>query len=180
MLVLIIMGIGVHIFLKKDKSFDNRIFLRRKVSTPVYLSIIAVFLISSAVMTALIWYIDSDKMFLLIRERPWLLLIISVFYPLFSVVPQGLAYRALFFHRYGRLFPNEITQIIISAAVFSLGHILYKNGFVLLLTFIAGLIFAFRYRQTNSLFVSVLEHSLLGVWLFASGLGIFFVSSMVN
>lgn len=180
MLVLIILGLLIFFFLYFDKSFDNKLFFRYKVSRRIYMRIAIVFLISAAVMTLMIWYIDSSKLFLLIKKRPWLLLLISVFYPLFSVVPQGLAYRALFFHRYGRLFNSEIIRIIVAAAIFSLGHILYKNAFVLLLTFIGGLLFAYRYRQTNSLAVSVLEHSLLGVWLFACGLGTFFVSSMIE
>jgi uncharacterized protein len=180
MLVLILLGLLIFFFLYFDKSFDNKLFFRYKVSRRIYMRIAIVFLISAAVMTLMIWYIDSSKLFLLIKKRPWLLLLISVFYPLFSVVPQGLAYRALFFHRYGRLFNSEIIRIIVAAAIFSLGHILYKNAFVLLLTFVGGLLFAYRYRQTNSLAVSVLEHSLLGIWLFACGLGTFFVSSMIE
>jgi len=180
MLVLILLGLLIFFFLYFDKSFDNKLFFRYKVSRRIYMRIAIVFLISAAVMTLMIWYIDSSKLFLLIKKRPWLLLLISVFYPLFSVVPQGLAYRALFFHRYGRLFNSEIIRIIAAAAIFSLGHILYKNAFVLLLTFVGGLLFAYRYRQTNSLAVSVLEHSLLGIWLFACGLGTFFVSSMIE
>ena len=105
---------------------------------------------------------------------------ISVFYPLFSVIPQGLAYRSLFFHRYGNLFPGKTTKIIVSAAVFAFAHILYKNWMVLVLTFLAGLIFGYRYYKTKSLAISVVEHAMYGVWLFACGLGYFFVSSMVE
>jgi membrane protease YdiL (CAAX protease family) len=105
---------------------------------------------------------------------------ISIFYPLFSVIPQALAYRSMFFHRYGDLFPGDALKIGFSALAFSFGHILYKNWIVLVLTFVAGLIFSYRYFKTKSLAISVLEHSMYGVWLFACGLGYFFVSSMVE
>jgi len=131
-------------------------------------------------MVVLIWQIDKTKLFYLPHSNPWFLLLISIFYPVFSVVPQGLAYRALFFHRYGSLFPGNILKIIASAAFFSFGHILYKNALVLILAFIAGLIFAYRYQKTNSLLISILEHSLYGVWLFTCGLGYYFVSYFVK
>ena len=51
---------------------------------------------------------------------------------------------------------------------------------VLLLTFVAGILFAWRYERSKSLAVSIVEHSLYGVWLFACGLGYFFVSSFVE
>jgi membrane protease YdiL (CAAX protease family) len=131
-------------------------------------------------MVVLIQIIDPDKLFQLARLNPGLLVMISVFYPVFSVIPQGLAYRALFFHRYGTLFRGRISGIIASALFFSFAHILYKNWFVLALTFIAGVIFAWRYEKSKSLFISIIEHSLYGVWLFACGLGYFFVSSFVD
>ena len=109
-----------------------------------------------------------------------MLLMISIFYPLFSVIPQGLAYRALFFHRYKKLFSRKYTLILASAVFFSFGHLLYKNWIVLGLTFIAGLVFAYRYYQSKSLLLSILEHAMYGVWLFASGLGYFFVSNFVD
>lgn len=179
MLVLIIVGLLIFFFLLRDKTFDNRGLFRFKASDQIYRQMLRAFIAAALVMVLLIWIIDDTKLFLLIRQRPWLLLLISVFYPLFSVVPQGLAYRALFFWRYGALFASEKIRILVSAATFSLGHVLYENAMVLLLTFLAGLLFAYRYRQTGSLPLSVLEHSLWGVWLFACGLGTFFVSSMV-
>ncbi|MCD4791838.1 MAG: CPBP family intramembrane metalloprotease [Bacteroidales bacterium] len=89
-------------------------------------------------------------------------------------------FASLFFHRYDNLFKNETLKIILSGLFFSLGHILYKNILVLALAFIAGVIFACHYSKTKSLTMNVFEHSIYGVWLFASGLGYFFVSRMVE
>ena len=180
MVFLLFMGISVYFYLIYDPAFDRNTFLNWKQGRAELGKILIMFSISAMVMVALIWIIDSSKIFLLLRTNPWLLLMISIFYPLFSVIPQGLAYRSMFFHRYGDLFPGNTLKIIISAAVFAFAHILYKNWMVLVLSFAAGLIFSYRYYKTKSLAISVLEHALYGVWLFTCGLGYFFVSSMVE
>ena len=176
MLFLLLMGLSVYFYLANDPNFDPKTFLNWKQGRAELSKILIMFGISAIVMLALIWIIDSSKMFLLLRTNPLLLLMISVFYPLFSVIPQGLAYRSMFFHRYGDLFPGNALKIISSAAVFAFAHILYKNWMVLALSFLAGLIFGYRYYKTKSLAISVLEHAMYGVWLFACGLGYFFVS----
>jgi membrane protease YdiL (CAAX protease family) len=180
LLILLVLGVAVHLFLYHDPSFNRNNFINWKSGRGEILKIILLFIPVGALMVVLIWQIDKTKLFYLPSSNPWFLLLISIFYPVFSVVPQGLAYRALFFHRYGSLFPGNTLKIIASAAVFSFGHILYKNILVLILAFLAGLIFAYRYRKTDSLLISILEHSLYGVWLFTCGLGYFFVSHFVK
>jgi membrane protease YdiL (CAAX protease family) len=53
-------------------------------------------------------------------------------------------------------------------------HIVYRNPLAVVLTFFGGLIFAWRYKVTNSLLTSSFEHALYGCWLFTVGLGDFF------
>ena len=180
MAILLFMGITVYLYLIYDPTFDRKSFINWKQGKAELGKLLLMFGISAMVMLALIWIIDASKMFLLLRTNPLLLLLISIFYPLFSVIPQGLAYRSMFFHRYGELFPGDALKIIVSALAFSFGHVIYKNWMVLVLTFVAGLIFGYRYFKTKSLAVSVLEHAMYGVWLFACGLGYFFVSSLVE
>jgi len=180
MVFLLFIGLSVYFYLANDPSFDRKTFLNWKQGKTELGKIFVMFGISAFVMLALIWIIDPSKMFLLLRTNPMLLLMISILYPLFSVIPQGLAYRSMFFHRYGDLFPGNALKIISSAAVFAFAHILYKNWMVLVLSFMAGLIFGYRYYKTKSLSISILEHAMYGVWLFACGLGYFFVSSMVE
>ena len=151
MVILLFMGITVYIYLIYDPVFDRKTFLNWEQGKKDIGSILIMFAISALTMLVLIWIIDSSKMFLLLRTNPWLLLMISIFYPIFSVIPQGLAYRSMFFHRYGDLFQHNAAKIIISALAFSFGHILYKNWLVLALTFVAGLIFSYRYFKTKSL-----------------------------
>ena len=180
LVILLIVGITVHLFLHYDPSFNKNNLYNWKSGRREIGRIILLFIPLAALMVILIWQIDETKLFYLPSTSPLFLLMISIFYPVFSVVPQGLAYRALFFHRYGSLFPGDTLRIVISAILFSSGHILYKNALVLLLAFLAGLIFAYRYYKTKSLLISILEHSLYGVWLFTCGLGYFFVSAFVD
>lgn len=173
-------GILIYIFLKKDPTFDRKTFFNWKSGRKDHRNIFQLYIAAMILMVAIIYIVDSSKLFILVRERLWLVPIISVGYPLFSVIPQGLAYRSLFFHRYGELFPNENARIIAASALFAFGHIIYKDPLVLALTFLAGLIFTIRYRRTNSLAITIFEHSLYGIWLFISGLGWYFVAGFVE
>lgn len=180
LLILTIIGVLVFLFLRFDPEFDNKQFWNWKKGKPYLKRILIVFTVSATVMVGLICIIDKSKVFYLALNIPWLLLIISVFYPIFSVLPQSLIYRSFFFHRYKTLFKKDWIKIILSGFFFSLGHSLYKNLMVLGLAFIAGIIYAYHYNKTKSLAVNWLEHSIYGIWLFASGLGTFFVSSFVE
>jgi len=95
-------------------------------------------------------------------------------YPVLSVYPQGIIYRAFFFERYRGLFPNALLLIMMSALAFSFAHIIFRNPIALSFTFIGGLLFSWRYSGTGSLFTSSLEHALYGCWMFTIGLGQYF------
>ncbi len=180
MVILFIMGVSVFLFLRYDRNYDPSLYINWQKGRKYIPQVLLFFLGAAAIMSLLTWLIMPERMFYLARHDPIMLLMISIFYPIFSVIPQGLAYRSLLFHRYGKLFSNRYQLILVSALLFSYGHILYRNWLVLLLTFVAGLVFAYRYYQTKSLMVSIIEHGLYGVWLFASGLGFYFVSSFVE
>ena len=179
MFLLMPIGIVVFLFLRFDKSFDNKSFTRWQISRKQYRSMWFLFVISAVVMLIAIWLVRPDRIFFLLRQKPLFLFWISLFYPVFSVIPQALAYRVLFFHRYANLFKNKWIQILVSAVFFSFGHVVFKNSLVLVLTFVAGIIYAYHYYLTKSMLFSIMEHSIYGVWLFASGLGMFFVDMRV-
>lgn len=177
--VLFVIGFLIFLFLRFDDTFDKKIFLKFRVTKHMALGLL-LFVVNALFMLLIIYLIDPSKLFFMARTRPVLLLMVAVFYPLFSVVPQGLVYRCLFFHRYADLFPGNFLKILSSALFFSFGHILYKSALVLILTFIAGLIFGYSYYKTKSLLWSSIEHALYGVWLFVSGLGFLFLSSTIE
>jgi uncharacterized protein len=97
-----------------------------------------------------------------------------VLYPVLSVYPQGIIYRAFFFERYRTLFPNSVLLIVASAVAFSFAHIIFRNAIAVIFTLVGGLLFAWRYADTASLFTSSFEHALYGCWMFTIGLGHYF------
>ena len=92
-------------------------------------------------------------------------------YSLFSVYPQELIYRTFFYERYEALVKNEDLFIFINAILFSLAHLFFKSGIVLLITFIGGLLFAYTYFKTKSTLLVTIEHAIYGSWLFTVGMG---------
>src|SRR5215469_1494637 len=109
-----------------------------------------------------------------VRRSPGFWALVMVLYPLLSVYPQGLLYRAFFFERYSGLFPGRWTMIVASAMAFAFMHIIFRNWVAVSLTFAGGLLFAARYAETGSLATSGFEHALYGCWLFTVGLGQYF------
>jgi|SRR5271165_5272123 len=109
-----------------------------------------------------------------VKQHPVFWGVVMIAYPVLSVYPQGLVYRAFFFERYAPLFPGKWTMIFASALAFALMHIIFRNWIAVTLTFAGGLLFGWRYASTGSLAVSSFEHALYGCWLFTVGLGQYF------
>jgi membrane protease YdiL (CAAX protease family) len=58
-------------------------------------------------------------------------------------------------------------------------HIVFRNPLAMALTFAGGILFAWRYEKTGSLFVSSFEHALYGCFLFTIGLGRYFYARAI-
>lgn len=121
--------------------------------------------------TFYMWFFDRSNLYVVIRNKPMLWVVILFLYSLFSVYPQELIYRTFFFQRYQSLFKSESLFILINAALFSLAHIFFKNALVMLLTFTGGILFALTFRKTKSILLVSIEHSIYGCWLFTVGMG---------
>ncbi|MGA2250224.1 CPBP family intramembrane glutamic endopeptidase [Terracidiphilus sp.] len=109
-----------------------------------------------------------------VRSNPGFWAIVMAAYPVLSVYPQGIIYRAFFFERYSAIFPSRWAMIVASAAAFAFMHLIFRNWLAVGLTFAGGLLFAWRYGETGSLATSSFEHALYGCWLFTVGLGQYF------
>jgi membrane protease YdiL (CAAX protease family) len=118
-----------------------------------------------------VWFTDESHLFIVIRTKPLLWVIILFVYSFLSVYPQELLYRTFFFQRYQYLVNNEKLFIFINAIIFSLGHLFFKNTLVIVLTFLGGLLFAFTYHKTKSTLLVSIEHAIYGCWLFTIGMG---------
>jgi membrane protease YdiL (CAAX protease family) len=94
-------------------------------------------------------------------------------YPLLSVYPQALIFRALFVERYARIFASERTTLVVGALCFCLAHLPFRNLWALGFTCIGGFFFLRTYLRSKSLLLSCLEHALYGQMLFTVGWGAF-------
>ncbi len=141
----------------KWKSFWKHVFIK---------------LIIIACMTIIyMWFTSKNDLFHVLYQKPKLWVIILFAYAMFSVYPQELIYRTLYFQRYEALFRSKTLLIFINAVVFSLAHIFYRNPLVLLMTFLGGILFALTYDKTKSTLLVSIEHTIYGCWLFTVGMG---------
>jgi len=109
-----------------------------------------------------------------LHAKIWLMILL--FYPLISVLPQEFVYRRFYFWRYSTLFPNSVLLLLSNIAMFSFAHIMYGNMVAVFLSMLGGILFARSYLQSGRLLPVWIEHSLYGIAIFTSGLGHFFTS----
>ena len=147
---------------KMSPSLDWKRFFKR---TIIQLCLIAF------LTTLYMWFVDRDNLFVVVINKPLLWLGILFIYSFFSVYPQELIYRTFFFKRYRKLFKNNALFLIINAMLFSLAHIFFKNGLVMILTFVGGILFALTFQKTKSTLLVSIEHAIYGCWLFTVGMG---------
>ena len=160
--------------LRSDSAFERSRLWNPRPLTAQLLSIFAMFFVGALLIYAGVRVFAPELLFGLVRAKPRVWATLMVFYPILSVYPQGIIYRSFLMHRYASLLNSEWMLLLASATAFSFMHIVYGNPLAVTLTFFGGLIFAWRYKTTNSLLTSSVEHALYGCWLFTVGLGDFF------
>jgi membrane protease YdiL (CAAX protease family) len=129
---------------------------------------------SALVVGAVAWGVP-DHLFDLVRRAPRLWALVMVLYPLLSVYPQEVVYRAFFVHRYAVVLPDERARVVASAVLFAFGHVFFPRPWVAMsLTFLGGLLFAYHYEQSRSLLLVSVEHAVFGQLIFTVGLGRYF------
>ena len=128
--------------------------------------------------TLTLWLMP-DRLLGLPREQKQLWLMILLFYPIVSALPQEVVFRPLFFRRYGDLVPAA-AAIWINAALFALAHLMYRDWIVLGMTFSGGLAFAWAYHRRGSFWTAVAMHAVAGGIVFTIGLGRLFYSGAVG
>jgi uncharacterized protein len=102
------------------------------------------------------------------------LLYMMIMYPFLSAFSQELIFREFFFYRYTFLFKKGWVLIVVNVVLFSFAHLYFASWIVLMFTLIGGAIFALTYVRTRSLLVVTIEHSLYGLLVLASSLGMYF------
>lgn len=130
--------------------------------------------IIAPILSAFTWLASPDWFLSFPRERPGLWIMVMVLYPVLSVVPQEMIYRAFIYRRYAPLFGPRAGYIFASALAFGFMHIIFVNIFAVVLSAAGGFLFAWNYAGSRSLALVSLEHALYGCLIFTVGLGRFF------
>ncbi len=167
-------------------AFVSYLFLRTAPNFPVaqlfswgnYRPFLSTILIRDSIcivfLGLVVGFLAPELLFSLIKRSPLLWLAIFFLYPLVSVYPQELFYRAFFFHRYQPLFGSGWGMLAASALAFGFVHIIFRNWLAVGLCVIGGFLFAYTYQTSGSLLLACLDHAIFGNFLFTIGLGQFF------
>ncbi len=171
---LVLLSLLGFVLLYRNKSFRNEFFLNKQGWVEDLPRILLIFVALVIVLGCFTYWFYPDFLFYCPRHHFPLWLTLMVIYPLFSVYPQELIYRAFLFHRYGSRLRNEKNAIHLSAIAFAFGHVIYFHPLSIILTFFGGYLFAWTYARTRSLLAVSFEHALYGCLLYTIGLGRFF------
>jgi membrane protease YdiL (CAAX protease family) len=117
---------------------------------------------------------ESENILAILRHKPALWALIMIVYPVLSVVPQEIVFRTFFFHRYRSLFAHERVSVVTNAALFAFAHIIFRNWVAVIVSFVAGLVWAMTYLGSRSLLAVSIEHALYGNFVFTLGIGYYF------
>ena len=164
--------------LMRDPEFDRSRLWNAGPLRAAWPGIVAIFSAVALLLWVGVRWLAPQLEWNFVREHPAFWAAVMVLYPVLSVYPQGVLYRAFFLERYAVLFPDSSAGrwmlLVASAAAFAFLHIIFRNSIAVALTFFGGLLFAWRYAETGSLATSGVEHALYGCWLFTVGLGGYF------
>ena len=167
-------GLVVFFLLRADPSFDSRQLFSWGDAQRFLLPLLlrdAIFLAFVAIAVRLF---APDLLFSLVKRAPLLWVLVMVLYPLVSVYPQELLYRAFFFHRYAPLFGSGWTMLLASALAFGFVHIIFGNWLAVALCVVGGFLFSLTYHSSGSLLLACVDHAIFGNFIFTIGLGRFF------
>jgi uncharacterized protein len=171
---LLVAALICFMFLRADPSFP----LMQLTAWGNYRPFLSTILIRDAIclvfLSLAVYLFAPELLFSLLKRSPGLWLAIFFLYPLVSVYPQELFYRAFFFHRYQPLFGSGWGMLAASALAFGFVHIIFRNWIAVALCIIGGFLFSWTYQASGSLLLACLDHAIFGNFLFTIGLGQFF------
>ncbi len=178
--ILLLMAVGCWLMLRLHYKIRLRELMQFQVPGPEWRRILVTYLIALSCLLGLLWLIKPEAMFSLICRHTKIWLLVMIGYPVVSVFPQELIYRAFFFERYRLLFGRGYGMILASAALFSFGHLFFHNWPAVLLSFAGGWLFGRTYQKTSSLWLTCVEHALYGCAAFTIGYGEFFFDATMR
>lgn len=167
------------LYLSTDRSFSFPREFARGIRRRELISIAVVFVAVGSLLTAWVLLDDPRQFLALPSDKPTAWANLVVLYPLLSALPQEIAYRTFFFHRYAPLFARRPwLAVAANGAMFGFAHIIYGSAVSVGLAAVLGLVLAWRYWHTRSLWLVWLEHALWGNFIFTIGLGHYFLTAL--
>ena len=151
------------LYRNKVKIFNNNKYSDRN----VIIALVAIFTFSFS------YYYDPNNFMVFPKENPSTFLLVIFLYPFLSVVPQEIIFRKYFFFKFSDIMPQKYL-IFINGLVFSLAHVFFNNYVAIIFTFFGGIYLSWSYLKSESLTLVIYEHTLFGIFIFASGLGRYF------
>jgi uncharacterized protein len=172
--VLLLLGAAAVLYLLRSPDFDRARLWRAAALGTSALSIVSLWAIAAVACTVVVAAVLPDSLFRFPQSQPLLWALVMIGYPLASVYPQELIFRAFLFHRYAPVFGDGYLMVAASAAAFGFVHIAFGNWLAVVLSSVGGWLFASRYRRTRSLLTVSVEHAIYGQLIFTVGLGMYF------
>jgi membrane protease YdiL (CAAX protease family) len=160
--------------LRGDSSFDYQLLVQHAGLVSGFRKLLRRDVPLLVLLGLAVWLAAPKMLFSLIKTAPALWLLVMIFYPVLSVYPQELLYRAYFFHRFKPLFGERTGMILASAMLFGFVHIIFGSWISIALTAAGGVLFGMTYRKSGSLLRACLEHALFGDFIFTIGIGRYF------
>jgi hypothetical protein len=177
---LILLAVSLVVALARDPEFDARRDLLFRWPSGALRPVLWRFVWLGGALAALVAWVQPETLLRFPRERPGLFALVVVGYPLLSVVPQELAFRLWFRHRYACLVGGGVGFVAASAVAFGFAHIVFWSWQAVALTTLGGALFAATFRRTGSLGLASVEHALYGILVFTLGLGEHFYGGTVQ
>lgn len=114
-----------------------------------------------------------EELFSFPRENTGRWLLVLIFYPLLSILPQTFIYRVYLTKKYGDLFSTQRALVLFGTLAFGYAHLIMHNWIAVLITTIGGLIFMNTYLKSRSFLLSFVEQSLYACLAVTLGYGRF-------
>jgi membrane protease YdiL (CAAX protease family) len=177
---LLLLAGGCTMVLLYDQQFDRTQLWNRKQFMKRLGRMVAIFVPGAAAVVVALAFFRPDLLLTFPQTYPKVWIILMLTYPILSVYPQEVIFRAFLFHRYHALFPNARSKIAVSGIAFGIAHIVFANWVAPLMTAASGVWFARTYSRTGSTLQASIEHGLWGCFAFTIGLGWYVYSGAIG
>ncbi len=181
-LIPLLLGFGAFCLLALliDRDFEKRRLIGLRGLVGDLPRILLVFVAGGTLICLFTWIMFPERLFGFVTGNTGLWLSVMLLYPIFSVYPQEIIYRAFFFRRYRAVFREPWQMIVASGVAFGWAHVVLENWIAVLLCTIGGLLFAWTYHRSRSTLAASVEHALYGDLIWTIGLGWFFYAGSVG